>query len=440
MSTRNARTAVLLAASIASLAIGVAALAVPDNRATRSVVVSAGTASSPAGGALDARIARSQVHLRQVPGDWQEWATLGLDYVEQAKVTVDPTYYPKATAALERSLRLEGSDNFVAMAGEAALAAARHDFRDAMRWARRGLRIDPESAVLMGALTDALTQLGHYRAADATARRMELLRPGADAEARLSYAAELRGETSAARVFMRQALRHAVTGSDAAFARYYLGELALNSGRPRAALHQYDAGLRADPSYVALREGRAKAEAALGRFSVALRDLADVVARVPQPSYLLEYAALLQALGRDSMARQQYDVFRVEERLFRANGVRLDTDQTLFEADHGDPAVAVAAGRAALRTRPFVESWDAYAWALHRAGHDRAALVAADRALATGMRNALFHFHRGVIEHALRADIAARRDIGAALRINATFSPLQAPIARRLLTELRGAR
>ncbi|HMC67732.1 MAG TPA: hypothetical protein VKJ07_01150, partial [Mycobacteriales bacterium] len=166
---------------------------------------------------LTSSIARTQEHLRTVPRDWQAWATLGLDYVEQAKVTVDPTYYPKADSALARSLQLEAGDNFVAMAGEAALSAARHDFHGALSWAQRGLAIDPRNAVLYGARCDALTQLGRYAEAEQAARTMELLSPGSDAEARLSYAAELRGDVVAARAFMKQALDDAVSASDAAF-------------------------------------------------------------------------------------------------------------------------------------------------------------------------------------------------------------------------------
>ena len=49
----------------------------------------------------------------------------------------------------------------------------------------------------------------------------------------------------------------------------------------------------------------------------------------------------------------------------------------LFEADHGDPARAVAMARAAYSRRPTIHAADAPAWALHRAGHDAAAARAA---------------------------------------------------------------
>jgi tetratricopeptide (TPR) repeat protein len=396
-------------------------------------------ATSAGGSGLAAEIARTQQRLRQLPRDDAAWATLGIDYVQQAKATADPTYYPRAAGALARSLRLDRHDNFLAMAGEAALAAARHDFRGALRWARRGLAVDARSALLYGTLTDALTQLGRYDEAAQAARRMELLSPGTPAEARLSYVAELRGDHADAVDFMRRALADAAGPGDVAFARYYLGELALGAGEPRDAMRQFSAGLAVARSDPALREGKARAEAAVGNTAAAARDLAAVVQSVPQPSYVSEYGELLQALGRNAAARRQWQLIRTEERLFRANGVALDSDATLFEADHGDARAAVRIGAAALTTRPFLDTYDAYGWALHRAGRDEAAVVAADTALRTGVRNALFLFHRGEIERSLGRLAAARSDLSAALRLDPTFSPVWAPRARTDLAALRSA-
>lgn len=439
---RQMRNSLGIVAALGAVALGSAVLLAgvvgavdgshPGNASTPA---SAGAAAT--GSDLDREIARMQTRLRAVPGDYQAWATLGFDYVQQAKLTVDPAYYPKAQAALHRSLSLDHSDNYVAMAGQAALAAARHDFRAALHWARRGLRIDPRSAVLHGALADALTQLGRYAAAEQAAIRMERLGPGTPAEARLSYAAELRGDHRTAVAFMRRALADAAGPADVAFTRYYLGQLALDNGAPATALRHFAAGLAVAATDTSLLEGRAKAERALGRTAVAVRDFRTVVTRVPQPAYVLEYGELLQSLGRRVAADRQWRLFRTEEQLFRANGVTLDADQTLYEADHGDPAAAVRIGARAVRTRPFVETYDAYAWALHRAGADRRALVASNIALRPGVRNALFLFHRGEIERALGRTNAARRDLEAALRLNPAFSPLWARVARHHLATMR---
>jgi tetratricopeptide (TPR) repeat protein len=154
---------------------------------------------------------------------------------------------------------------------------------------------------------------------------------------------------------------------------------------------------------------------------------------------VLEYGELLQASGKSGAAAQQWQLFRTEERLFRANGVTLDVDQILFEADHGSPAVAVRTGARALRTRPFLDTHDAYAWALHRVGANEQALREADIALHTGMSNALFLFHRGEIERSLGGAEAARRDLSRALHLDPTFSPLLASQARAHLATLGGA-
>jgi tetratricopeptide (TPR) repeat protein len=399
--TQSIRVLVATTVALGCAVTGVIALAAPSG--DHQAAASARPASAVVPDPLDQSIARTQAQVRRVPGDWPAWATLGLDYVEQARRTVDPTYYPKAAAVLRRSLQVHPRGNFIAMAGQAALASAQHRFHDALRWARRGLRIDPHSAVLYGALADALTQLGRYDAAARAARRMELLRPGGDAEARLSYAAELRGHIPRAEMLMRQARARALGPDDVAFADYYLAELARTSGRPAAALRFTQHGLATLPSSAMLLEGRARAEVALGHLDAARRDFAAAVERVPQPSDLLQYGNLLHSLGMRAAARKQYALFRIEQRLFRANGVTLDSDATLFEADYGDPATAVRLGRAAIRTRPFLDSYDAYGWALHRAGRDRAALAAVDKALSTGVHNAFFRHHRHVILRALGA-------------------------------------
>ncbi len=126
----------------------------------------------PAPTALD----RLQQRLREVPGDWTAWAALGLSYVERARITADPAYYPKAEGALRESLRLHASD--LATTGLGALANARHDFAQAAALAQEALAANPFSAQAYGVLADALTQLGQPAAATQAVQRMLDLDPG----------------------------------------------------------------------------------------------------------------------------------------------------------------------------------------------------------------------------------------------------------------------
>lgn len=427
-----------MGASLVTLGLAVAVFAVGALAGVEDGQGDAGAASGQAVlvGARRGDLPGLQERLRQVPEDDGAWASLGLAYIDKAKATANPEYYPKAEGALQRSLALRNADNFVAAAGMAALANARHDFAAGREWARRGLDINPSSATLHGTLADAETQLGHYPEAFEATQRMVDISPDAASLARVSYTWELRGDLEQARALMGRALDNALTPTQQAFARYHLGDLALVAGDPAGALAHYEAGLRTEPSYAPLLEGRARAKAAVGRSEDALADLADAVSRMPEPAYVLLYGELLESLGRTAEADQQYELFRAEQRLFEANGVVVDVEAALFEADHGDPQRAVAVAEWGLRSRPFMDMQDAYGWALHRAGRHEEALAAVTRARALGTKNPLFEFHAGMIQRSLGDVGAARTHLSAALAMNPAFHPLHSATAVAALAEM----
>ncbi|MFE3111462.1 tetratricopeptide repeat protein [Kitasatospora indigofera] len=387
------------------------------------------------GGGLGADIRGLQQHLKAAPGDAVAMASLGLAYVQQAKITADPSYYPMAEAVLTESLAAEPAENFTAMACMAALEAARHDFTAALDWSQKAIAVNPDSSTLYGTLADAYTQLGRYPESFEAVQRMVDLKPGTPSLARASYTWELRGDTAAATATMKRALDDANTPADRSFTLYHLSQLALDSGDPTTALAHAEAGLRAAPGTASLLEVKAKAEAARGDSADAVADLQRAVTQVPQPEYVLELGELLQSVGRTTEAEQQYQVFRAQQKLFAANDVALDTDAALFEADHGDPRAALAIAEQGLRTRPFLEMHDAYAWALHVNGRDQEALAQSDEALSLGTRNALFRYHRARILQGLGRVAEGRTELETAMAINPAFHPLHAAAARAALAE-----
>ena len=386
-----------------------------------------------------AAIAGLQATLKTTPDDAAAWGTLALDYVDQARVTVNPQYDTMADGAVKRSFAIDTTANFIGDAAAASLAAARHQFASAKTYALKGIAIDGYNASLYGILADAETQLGEYTDAAASVQKMINLRPQTPAFSRASYVAELAGNLPSAIALMTQALDAASSPDDTAFADYYLGELYRNEGNPTKAMTYYEAGLKVDSSYAALYEGKAKAEAALGQQAAAIADYTTVVSRVPQPQYVIEFGDYLTSLGKTAEAQEQYQTFSIENQLFQSNGVQLDSDPTLYYADHGDPAKAMQFAVVGITIRPFLEMDDAYAWALHVNGKDAEALTWSDKALATGMKNALFYFHKGMIEKSLGDQAQAVSDLTTALKINPGFSPLQAPTAKKALQELGSA-
>ena len=214
-------------------------------------------APTSAAGSLDAAIASLESRLDAAPDDWQASAALGIAYVQQARVTADPSAYPVAEAALRRSLALEPTGNADALVGLGTLAAARHDFAAALRWGRRAVRTAPFDADAYGLLGDAQVELGRYRAAFASFQRMVDTRPDLASYARVSYALELRGNVAGAIDAMRAAADVAARPADAAWAAAQVGKLHLGAGRIDEAEAWFRRAQAADPRSMEAEAGLA---------------------------------------------------------------------------------------------------------------------------------------------------------------------------------------
>jgi tetratricopeptide (TPR) repeat protein len=446
----RARRGVVASIGVAALAVAILAAGgigpfrnlggSPAHDDTTGISRSDGLSASPLvlTGTLQQAIASLQGRLRSAPSDWRSWAELGLAYVQEARVTADPRYYPKAQGALNRSLALRPRGNFEAYTAEGALALARHDFSGGLRWGERARRVNPYNANVFGVIGDAQIELGRYAAAFRTLQRMVDLRPDLSSYARASSARELQGDVPGAIRDMRLALQAAGTPEDQAFACYYLGELAFNGGHVDRALRWYRRGAELAPEYYPPQAGIAKAEWAQGHLQQAIRAYRSVVARYPLPEYAIALGDLYTITGQRAAAARQYDLVRVEERLFRAARVNVDLELALFDADRGRPRQALAAARAEWSRRHGILVADALAWALHQNGLDEAALRYVRLSHRVGYRSALFEFHDGMIQLSLGHTAAARRDLRSALSINPHFSIRYAGVAKRTLSRIGG--
>ena len=248
------------------LALSVAALLPP---ATPSPAAGAGGGTST----LDRRIRRRRPGWPGTEQDPRTWAELGTAYVEKARITANPAYYPKAEGALRTSLAQQPDGNGPALTGMGALANARHDFAAARDWGEQAKAVLPDTAEVYGVLTDAYTQLGDTEAATTAVQRMLDLKPGVSSFTRAAYEFELHGRVDDARHALDRALADAVDPADIAFCRYRLGELAFDNGDVDTAARHYEAGLRAVPRDAPLLQGRAKVAAARGQTDEGARGL-----------------------------------------------------------------------------------------------------------------------------------------------------------------------
>lgn len=391
----------------------------------------------PAGplGATDQLILSYQDLARRDPRSADARAVLGAAYLQKARETGDPAYYERAGQALDAALGLD-PEHIDALVGKGALALARHRFAEALALGERARGLAPGVARVYGVIADAQTELGLYDEAAATIQTMVDIRPDLASYSRAAYARELRGDLDGAIEAMDLAVRAGgPTRENSEWTRVQLGNLFFARGDLDGAEAQYQRSLAMLPDYVYALGGLARVRAARGDTDGAAELYRRAIARAPLPELVIGLGETLEAAGRAGEAAEQYELARAMQRLLAAGGVDSDLELARFEADHGDPAAALALARAAYERRPSIVAADTLAWALERTGaHDEARRYA-EEALRLGTQDALMLFHAGVIARSQGDESTARAYLARALELNPHFSPIYAPAARETIGE-----
>jgi tetratricopeptide (TPR) repeat protein len=392
--------------------------------------------------ALDARIRTLQDTLRGGDERTRGLAStmLGQAYLQKARETGDPGYYPKAETLFHDALTANAADG-EAMVGLGTLALARHQFAQALDWGERARALNPQHAPVYGVIGDAQIELGRYDDAIETVQAMVDLRPDLGSYSRVSYIRELLGDRNGAVAAMEQA---ATAGSgyaeNVAWVHVQLGNLYFDSGDIDDAGQDYAAALAAVPGYAPALAGQARVAAAHGDLATAATLYDRAVRAIPLPEFVVGYGDVLSAAGRQDDAAAQYALVEAIQQLHAANGVDTDLELALFTADHGraeDLPDAVAQARAQVAVRPSIVAWDVLAWTLYRSGDLDGAAAASKEALRLGTQNALMRFHAGMIAAARGETARAITLLESALELNPHFSVRYAPEARATLERLR---
>ena len=379
----------------------------------------------------DALIARLQADVRC--GRTDRAAALAAAYLQKVRETGDAGFYTRADALLRQALARDPRDQQT-LVQAATLAAARHDFRGALRLARRAAAAQPGTLAPLPITVDALVELGRYGAAERTLQRLVDLKPNLAAYARVSYFRELTGDLPGAIEAMRRAV--AAGGpvpENVAYVQSLLGGLEFARGDLRAARHAYDAALAAMPAYAPAAAGRARLAAATGDLPGAVARWQRVVQRLPLPEYVIALGETELATGRTTAGRRDLALVRAQHKLLAGEGVNTDSERAIYEADYGDHTYGVALARSAWANAPSVRSADALGWALARSGDARGGLRWAHRALRIGSLDPSLRYHAGMTALAAGRRAEGRRDLRLAIAHGLAAQPLQLRRAREAL-------
>ena len=343
-------------------------------------------------------IPKLQEKLKGEPANAEWNSALGHAYLQKARETGDPAYYPKSEELFRRALASK-PDYVEALVGQASLAMSRHEFARAREMAERSLKLNPDVVAAYGVLTDAQVELGEYDAAIKTLGTMVRMKPNLSSYSRISYLRELTGDVDGAIQAMHMAVDSgSPDGENTAWCMVQLGNLYMISHRPTDADLQFRMALTRFPNYVHALAGLARVAVSRKDFDNAVVFYEKAIAAVPLPEFLIGLGEAYVALGKLPEARKQFDLVRDIQSIYKANGVNMDLEMVLFAVDHGgNQKEAVETARQEWSRRKSIKVADAYAWALYRSGRVSEAREMMKQALRLGTRDPLLLQHARLI-------------------------------------------
>lgn len=397
----------------------------------------------------DRVIKRAQAMAAQNPKNAKAFATLGAAYFQRARETGDVSDYEMAEGALKKSLDLDSSDFSAGAALETAaeVCMGEHRFADALTYSEKALALGSGDLSPFATIGDAYADMGEYEKARVAYERLTPV--GAEISPRVAYARDSRlaylsfvhGDTRDAIRLMQSSVTEgteaAIPSENLAWLHFELGEFEALAGDAQAADEAYRAALKIHPGDYRAMASMARLRANYGRYEDAILLYQKAIAVVPMPVFIAELGDVYAKTSQPAEAKKEYDLVEYIGLLGHVNQVLHNRDLATFYADHGaKTGEAVELARKEFEVRHDIYTWDALAWALYKEGQFAEAAKASGEALRFGTRDALLHFHAGMIAAKLGRTDKTKSELTAAIEINPLFNVAYAPEAARELAAL----
>jgi tetratricopeptide (TPR) repeat protein len=384
-----------------------------------------------AGDTAPARAVRLlQGQLATLPDKGDLWVELGRAWIRQARTSADPGFYLHADAAAEVALELS-PDHPEATNLRVLVLLNQHEFTGAAELARAILKRDPDNAMALGSLSDALLELGDISGAEAAAQAMMDRKPNLPSYTRASWLRWLKGDVEGAQQAIRVAYDAGRGQQDREPAAWTLVQAAMifwHEGDHEGADAGFDLALKEFPGHPQALAGKARVAMARQDYkaAVALLEMSDAASPLAETAWLLGDART--AAGDAAGAATAYA--EVRRRGLQGDARTL----SLFLATRNEsPAEALKLAEAERRHRGGPYTDDARAFALLRAGKPAEAQEVMRSVLTLGTRDATLWFHAGAVALANGDQTGGRDLLTKALALNPAFDYTGAREARELL-------
>jgi tetratricopeptide (TPR) repeat protein len=320
---------------------------------------------------------------------------------------------------------------------------AQHRFAEARDAAATLVRREPDIPQYRSLLGEVAMELGDYATAGAMLDSLWKERAILSIAPRLARWSELSGRPAEARRLLEAARDDALQRTDVpketkSWFQFRVGDLALRTGRLRAAESAFRAGLAVEPDDPRLLSGMARLFAVRGEPAEAIGWGDRAIAAQLDPGTLGVVGDAYAMLGDRAKAAEY---FRTMEVAVTAQPGPFHRAWSLYLLDHSSRVDEVLRkAREELRQRHDVYGYDLVAWALHRAHRDREAAGFMRGALRLGTPDAMLWFHSGMIARAVGDGSRATTSLQRALSLNAHFHASQPAEARAVLDSLARGR
>jgi tetratricopeptide (TPR) repeat protein len=213
-----------------------------------------------------------------------------------------------------------------------------------------------------------------------------------------------------------------------------LGHMYFKTGHWNEAEAAYQKAIETFPSTHAAHAGLASVKAAKGEIQAAIEAYKKAQSITPMVQYAAALYDLYELAGDKNQTRMQADTIDMVAKLERAANQKANRTLALVYANQDrNLPYALELAQADFEIRKDVYTFDALAWALYKNGRLEEANKMSSEALKTGAPEAVFHYHAGVIAHALGDEARSTEELKKALQLNPAFDVRQTAIARSLL-------
>jgi tetratricopeptide (TPR) repeat protein len=370
------------------------------------------TGHAQTGSPAEQRIAWARKAIEANPKQVQPYNDLALALSRRARETGDPTYYDRASEAIDSALALDAT-NFDARKMQVWILLGKHQFAKAYDAAVALNKQVPDDVLVYGFVADASAETGKYKEAEDAVQWMLDMRPAnLSGLTRAAYLRELFGDVDGAIELFGSAFGRMAPGEveDRAWILSQVGHLYLSIGREREAEEALQGALQLFPRYHYALGYLAQVRLAQSRPEEAVTLLRQLCETLPHAENVYALAEALDVAGHATEARQAYAEFEKKALAESATHDNANRELITYYADHaGRPREALRIAEIEYERRHDLFTRETYAWALAANNRYAEAQKEMDTALAVGIRNPELFYRAGVIAAGLNERQAAAR-------------------------------